>query len=97
MERCSQEGSRETNLRSSNRTLMSRKRSPTTIAFGAAVRTLRVERGFAQESFAAHARMDRSYYGAIERGEFNVSLETIVKLAGALGVTAAEVLRRAGL
>jgi transcriptional regulator with XRE-family HTH domain len=76
---------------------MSRKRSPTTIAFGAAVRALRVERGFAQEAFAAHAGMDRSYYGAIERGEFNVSLETIVKLAVALEISAAEVLRRGGL
>jgi transcriptional regulator with XRE-family HTH domain len=76
---------------------MSRKRSPTTIAFGAAVRALRVERGFAQEAFAAHAGMDRSYYGAIERGEFNVSLETIVKLAVALELSAAEVLRRGGL
>jgi len=76
---------------------MSRKRSPTTIAFGAAVRALRVERGFAQESFAMHARMDRSYYGAIERGEFNVSLETIVRLAAALAVSAASLLARAQL
>jgi transcriptional regulator with XRE-family HTH domain len=76
---------------------MARKRTPTTIAFGSALRELRVERGFAQEAFAAHAGMDRSYYGAIERGEFNVSLETIVKVATALEATAAEVLRRAGL
>jgi len=76
---------------------MPRKRSPSTDAFGYALRSLRVERGFSQESFAAHAGIDRSYYGAIERGEFNVSLETILKLAGALEVSAAEVLRRAGL
>jgi transcriptional regulator with XRE-family HTH domain len=76
---------------------MPRKRSQTTIAFGEAVRGLRVERGFAQEAFAAHAEMDRSYYGAIERGEFNVSLETIVKIADALGVSMAEIMRRAGL
>jgi transcriptional regulator with XRE-family HTH domain len=76
---------------------MPRKRSQTTIAFGQAVRALRVERGFAQEAFAAHALMDRSYYGAIERGEFNVSLETIVKIADALGVSVAEILRRAEL
>jgi transcriptional regulator with XRE-family HTH domain len=76
---------------------MPRKKSPATAAFGAALRSLRVERGYSQESFAAHAGIDRSYYGAIERGEFNVSLETIVKLAGALEVPAAEVARRAGL
>ena len=56
-----------------------------------------MERGFAQESFAAHAGMDRSYYGAIERGEFNVSLDTIVRIAGALEISAAALLERAGL
>ncbi|HST33200.1 MAG TPA: helix-turn-helix transcriptional regulator [Solirubrobacteraceae bacterium] len=76
---------------------MASKKTPVTLAFGAAVRALRAERGFGQERFAAHAGLDRSYVGAIERGEFNVSLETIVKLAAALEVTAAEVLRRAGL
>lgn len=76
---------------------MPRRKSPATVAFGAALRALRVERGYSQESFAAHAGIDRSYYGAIERGEFNVSLETIVKLAGALEVPAAEVARRAEL
>jgi transcriptional regulator with XRE-family HTH domain len=34
---------------------------------------------------------------AIERGEFNVSLDTIVKIAGALEVSAAALLKRAGL
>jgi transcriptional regulator with XRE-family HTH domain len=76
---------------------MARKKTAVTVAFGAAVRALRRERGYGQEGFAAHAGLDRSYTGAIERGEFNVSLETIVKLAAALEVTAAEVLRRAGL
>lgn len=76
---------------------MGRKRTPTTIAFGAAVRALRVERGFAQEAFAAHAGMDRSYFGAIERGEFNVSLETMVRVAAGLDVRPSELLRRAQL
>lgn len=76
---------------------MPSKRSPTTVAFGAALRSLRTERGYSQESFAAHAGIDRSYYGAIERGEFNVSLETIVRLADALGVSVTEILRRAEL
>jgi transcriptional regulator with XRE-family HTH domain len=74
-----------------------RKKTPTTIAFGAAVRALRVERGFAQEAFAAHARIDRGYAGAIERGEFNVSLETMVKVAEGLDVLPSELLRRARL
>ncbi len=76
---------------------MARKKTPTTIAFGRAVREVRVERGFGQETFAAHAGLDRSYYGAIERGEFNVSLSTILKVADALGVRGSELLRRARL
>ncbi len=73
------------------------KRSPATVAFGAAVRSFRRELGFAQEAFAARAAIDRSYFGAIERGEVNVSLETIIKLAGALGVSVATLFARAGL
>jgi XRE family transcriptional regulator, regulator of sulfur utilization len=51
----------------------------------------------AQEAFAARAGLDRSNYGAIERGEFNVSLDTIVKIAAALEVSAAALLERARL
>lgn len=42
-------------------------------------------------------RLDRSYYGAIERGEFNVSLSTILKIASGLDTTAAGPFRRAKL
>lgn len=76
---------------------MSRKKSEDVQALGRAIRAVRVERGYAQEGFATHAGMDRSYYGAIERGEFNVSVETLVKLARALDTTVVELARRAGL
>jgi transcriptional regulator with XRE-family HTH domain len=65
--------------------------------FGCALRALRVERGYGQEGFAKHAAIDRSYYGAIERGEFNVSLGTLMRLAAGLEVSASEILRRAEL
>lgn len=73
------------------------KKSAAAQALGRALREMRRERGYAQEAFAAQAGIDRSYFGAIERGEFNVSLDTIVKLAAALGVRASELLRRARL
>ncbi|HST33360.1 MAG TPA: helix-turn-helix transcriptional regulator [Solirubrobacteraceae bacterium] len=73
------------------------RKTAATQALGRAIREVRLERGFSQEGFAARARLDRSYYGAIERGEFNVSLETMVKLAAGLGVRPSELLRRAGL
>lgn len=73
---------------------MARKKTEASQALGHAIRELRVERGFAQEAFAAHAGMDRSYFGAIERGEFNVSLSTIFKIADGLGVNASELFLR---
>jgi transcriptional regulator with XRE-family HTH domain len=35
--------------------------------------------------------LDRTYVGAIERGEFNVSLETLMKLASGLETTASAI------
>lgn len=49
---------------------MPSKKSPATQALGEAMRSGRRERGVGQERFAAHAGLDRSYCGAVERGEF---------------------------
>jgi len=57
--------------------------------FGAKVRNLRQAKGFSQESFADRCGLHRTYIGAIERGERNVSLENIQKIARALGVSIA--------
>jgi len=76
---------------------MPAKKSAAAQALGQAMRTARKEREFAQEAFAAHVGLDRSYYGAIERGEFNVSLDTIVKIAGGLRLRPSQLLRRAQL
>jgi XRE family transcriptional regulator, regulator of sulfur utilization len=73
------------------------KKSAANIALGRATRSLRVERALPQEAFAARAGMARSNYGAIERGEFNVRLDTIVKIAAALEISAAALLERARL
>ena len=76
---------------------MPSKKSQANQALGGAMRSARTERGYSQESFASHVGLDRSNYGAIERGESNVSLDTIVKIAAALGITAAELFDRAKL
>ncbi len=49
---------------------MQAKSSQANQALGRALRAARLERGESQEAFAARAGIDRSYAGAIERGEF---------------------------
>jgi transcriptional regulator with XRE-family HTH domain len=61
---------------------------------GAAIRAARKERGFTQEGFAAHAGIDRSYFGAIERGEFNITIGTLTTIAAGLHVPAWVLLKR---
>jgi transcriptional regulator with XRE-family HTH domain len=60
--------------------------------FGARVREVRQTRGLTQESLAHLAGLDRSYVGQVERGERNIALINIVKLALAMSITPAELL-----
>jgi transcriptional regulator with XRE-family HTH domain len=55
--------------------------------FGALIRRLRLERGYSQEMFGEVCRIDRTYVGMIERGEVNVTLAIIVRLARGLGLS----------
>jgi transcriptional regulator with XRE-family HTH domain len=60
--------------------------------FGERVRDLRKQKGLSQESLALACGLDRTYIGGVERGERNISLLNIYKIAGALGVRAKELL-----
>ncbi len=73
------------------------KKSRESRALGRAFRATRSELGYTQESFALKAGIDRSYYGALERGEYNTTIDTIMQVARGLGVPAWELWRRAGL
>jgi transcriptional regulator with XRE-family HTH domain len=63
------------------------------VLFGRRVRQLRKEKGVSQEAFAHDIKIDRSYFGSIERGERNVSLDNICLIAAGLGVPPFELLR----
>ncbi len=73
------------------------KKHPSLVAFGETVRKLRLERGLSQEALAMSAEIDRSYMGGIERGESNITLMSMLRLAEALEVRASEILRLAKL
>lgn len=56
------------------------------VIVGKNIRRLRKEAGFSQEGFAIHIEMGRSFYGRIERGEQNISILNLIKIAVALNV-----------
>ena len=60
------------------------KTSRTRKLFGKRVRELRKQKGYLQERLADRAGLHRTYIGSIERGEQNVSIDNIEKIAKAL-------------
>ncbi len=69
--------------------------SPAHAAFGDALRELRTDLGIAQEAMALKAGLNRGYYGDVERGERNIALANILKIATALEIPASQILARA--
>lgn len=62
--------------------------------FGDKVRRLRAQKGIAsQMDLGFKTGLDRTYIGGIERGERNVALKNIEKLAKALGVSVDELFK----
>lgn len=59
---------------------------------GLNVRRLRHARGMSQEALAHEVDVHRTYIGGIERGERNLSLRSVERLAKAIGVEPIELL-----
>jgi transcriptional regulator with XRE-family HTH domain len=70
---------------------------PVLVALGAEIRRARAGIGLSQEALAVDAGLDRSYMGGIERGEHNITLMNIAKIAGALNVKPSMLLEASGL
>lgn len=63
---------------------MKNDKSKIILEFGIRVRELRLERNLSQEKLAELADLHRTYIGMIERGEKNITLINIEKIAKAL-------------
>ncbi|RHO87126.1 XRE family transcriptional regulator [Ruminococcus sp. AF41-9] len=63
------------------------------IKFGRTLRRLRKNQGVSQEAFADKCDLHRTYVSDVERGERNISLENIEKIAKVLNVKISELFR----
>jgi transcriptional regulator with XRE-family HTH domain len=63
------------------------------VKLGRVIRRLRTERGISQEGLAAISGVDRTFMGAIERGEANPSFEVLQRIASGLALPLSEVIR----
>ena len=59
---------------------------------GRNLRAYRLERGLSQEAFADVLGVHRTYMGGVERGERNLTLESLEKMAEQIGVEPRELL-----
>ncbi|PPD45748.1 MAG: transcriptional regulator [Methylotenera sp.] len=70
--------------------------NPALVCLGAAIRATRKAKGLSQEALAELADIDRSYMGGIERGEHNLAIMNLLKIADALGMKASSLLDETG-
>ena len=67
------------------------------IAFGSAVRSIRLDKGISQETLADLAGIDRSYMGGVERGEHNIALINMGRISNALDIPISRLMKISGL
>lgn len=65
---------------------------PTRVIFATNLRKTREQLGLSQEGLAEEAGLHRTYVGSVERGERNISIDNIERLANALGVPPASLM-----
>ena len=62
------------------------------VRFGKRLKSVREKVGISQEKLAELAGLHRTYVSSVERGQRNISLQNVERLADALGVTMAELM-----
>jgi transcriptional regulator with XRE-family HTH domain len=67
------------------------------VRIGEAVRARRTLMGLSQEALADYSEIDRSHMGKIERGERNVTILNLIRIAKAMDCAPSELLSEAGL
>ncbi len=67
------------------------------MALGDAIRRIRLSKGISQEQLALLAEVDRSYVGRVERGDNNIATLTLARIAHALDISIAKLMKEAGL
>ena len=77
--------------------LSKNRQDPVLVALGVALRRIRLEKSISQEKLALLAEVDRSYVGRVERGDNNVAVLTLFRLARAMDTSMAEIMEQAGL
>lgn len=63
---------------------------------GQRIRGLREQRGWSQEGFADVCGLHRTYIGSVERGEKNLTLNSLKTIAKALKVSLSDILKGLG-
>ncbi len=69
---------------------------PVLLALGQTIRRARQDAGLSQEALALETGLDRSYMGGIERGEHNMTLMNLHRIAVALGMSPSRLLSMSG-
>jgi len=62
------------------------------VTFANKLREIRIQKGFSQEKLADISGLHRTYIGSVERGERNISIDNIERLANALEIKVRDLL-----
>jgi len=71
------------------------KRPDYRVKLGKLLRSLREEKGISQEAYADKFKINRTYYGKVERGENSISLDKLQTISKSLKIPLSELFKRA--